>query len=860
MLTGFAIAAGVSFFVFPMTSRTVVVKQATGYIKGIQGAFKNQAAYLRSLEDADISGSPTESDDDTANDGITPNGELKKTTTATRFEIGPEAEKLKASIRALGELHGKLKGDLAFAKRELAYGKLDAEDLEQISKHLRGILLPLIGMGSVVNIFQRVSENLDRKDSEVDRRNTDDQGTDGTTDSKGTVKARWSEIMRALHSPVEEMTEAMDEGLQHVLYALELAKPPKNREAKREGNDTNNASEDVEAKGDAVKPGDKQFATYLAEKIEGFSQKRNVMLNNWSKQKTDAGLSSDRFDHLPHPAQMPDVDGHDQTQHQRNQWQIYLVLYLEFLLWSTGLAVLDFVRFADLKVQSGAMSKKRLVVPGMHRLRKWVMNLFKPEDSSTEHTPDSSELGSNYISAGDSLQIQKDPEHLPPTNAWQRLGNSIRSLSHVLGSQESAFGFRVACATLSVGIVAYLRDTHEFFTEQRLVWAMIMISIGMTSTAGSGVFGFFGRIVGTSVAMCTSLAIWYIVDGKTGGVITMLWLFIFIEVYFFVKFPRFAVISMLSMVSQVLIVGYELQVGKVGKTVATSSGQPYYPIYLLAPYRLACVAGGMTVAFIWTFFPYPLTTRSQLRKDLGVSLYLLAQYYSCVHATIGMRLEGNEGDENEKESPGRKLQKAREGIFTKELVLLAGLRQHSAFTAWEPTFGGKFPRKQYDAIIQGVQNILNNMALIAYATKSFTTSKGSPDKGPWMDDFSHLIKSLNATSQEVTSMLSLLSASVTSGNPLPPYLQPPPAFKMSARLEALDKDILSISHITEPGYSAFAVMQVASGMISGDLEKLITNVKSLVGEVDFSFHVISAAAASSAEGLLKDDVHKGKKN
>ena len=136
--------------------------------------------------------------------------------------------------------------------------------------------------------------------------------------------------------------------------------------------------------------------------------------------------------------------------------------------------------------------------------------------------------------------------------------------------------------------------------------------------------------------------------------------------------------------------------------MATANGQPFYPTYLLAPYRLACVAGGILVAFIWTFFPYPLTARSQLREDLGVSLYLLANFYSIIHTTIGLRIRGTEGNLESKESPGRKLQKARSKVYVKELMLLAGLRQHSTFTAWEPTFGGKFPKQQYDAIIQEV--------------------------------------------------------------------------------------------------------------------------------------------------------------
>lgn len=853
-LTGFAIATGVSFFIFPMSSRTVVLKQATGWIKGFQGALKHQATYLHSLENADIFGSPIQPDDDTESEARTPEEEPKKRPSPGKPTVVPEAEKLKASVRALGELHGKIHADLAFAKREIAYGNLDAEDLQQMHTLLRGILLPLTGMASVVDILQRVSDKHNHIAAQPDA-DFQKQSTPGSDEPE---RARWNDIMKSLHTPIDAMTEAMEEGLQHVLYALGLLKPPKTTESKLKNKSASDTSEDVEANGDTVRPGDKLFAVYLEKKIEKFSERRTLTMTEWTKQKIDARTFPERSGPVPQLSR--DLDTQAWTEHERTQRQLYLVLYLEFLLWSTGGAVLDFVRFADSKVQNGTMSKKHVVVPDMKRLRKWVMNSFKPEDSGTEHTPDSSEVGSTYIAAGDSLQMQKDPEHLPPTNAWQRFGNSMRNASHILGSPESAFGFRVACATLSVGIVAYLRDTQHFFIEQRLFWAMIMISIGMTTTAGSGVFGFFGRIAGTVIAMCTSLVIWYIVDGQPAGVITMLWLFMFVEGYFLIKYPRFAVIAMLSMVSQILIVGYELQVRKVGKTVATSNGQPFYPIYLLAPYRLAVVSGGMAVAFIWTFFPYPLTARSQLRKDLGVSLYLLAQFYGCVHTTIRMRLGGEEGDESDKGSPGRRLQKAREGLYTKELVLLAGLRQHSAFTVWEPTFGGKFPKKQYDAIIQGVQSILNYMALISYSTKSFSSRPGSPDKGPWMEAFNHLVQSLNVSSQEVTSMLSLLSASVTSGNPLPPYLKAPSAFKLTARLEALDADILSIDHVTEPGYSAFAVMQVASSMISDDLEKLLENVKALVGEVDFSFRVNSGSADSSTDGLLRGGDDKGKRD
>lgn len=81
---------------------------------------------------------------------------------------------------------------------------------------------------------------------------------------------------------------------------------------------------------------------------------------------------------------------------------------------------------------------------------------------------------------------------------------------------------------------------------------------------------------------------------------------------------------------------------------------------------------------------------------------------------------------------------------------------------------------------------------------------------------------MNVTSQELTSVLSLLSASVTSGTPLPPYLKAPEPYKLSVKLQAIDADILDIRHVTEPGYAAFAVIQVASSLISDDIGKLIS--------------------------------------
>jgi hypothetical protein len=80
-------------------------------------------------------------------------------------------------------------------------------------------------------------------------------------------------------------------------------------------------------------------------------------------------------------------------------------------------------------------------------------------------------------------------------------------------------------------------------------------------------------------------------------------------------------------------------------------------------------------------------------------MFLLANYWSCVKTTIDQRVHDEEGDPLDPASAGKRLEKMRRKILAKQIVLLSQLRQNSAFTAFEPTFGGKFPKKSYDAII-----------------------------------------------------------------------------------------------------------------------------------------------------------------
>ena len=135
----------------------------------------------------------------------------------------------------------------------------------------------------------------------------------------------------------------------------------------------------------------------------------------------------------------------------------------------------------------------------------------------------------------------------------------------------------------------------------------------MTPTAGQSLFSFVLRILGTVIAMVASFICYYIVNKHRAGVIVFLWLFTSLGMWVLLKKPQMAIIGIIrcvsyvrnssslqlmfcsSIVTDVLIIGYTLEVEKIGERVATSNGQEYLPIYQIGPYRLATVCAGLLV-------------------------------------------------------------------------------------------------------------------------------------------------------------------------------------------------------------------------------------------------------------------------
>ncbi|KAJ4362531.1 hypothetical protein N0V83_010625 [Neocucurbitaria cava] len=833
-LTGFGLATGVSLFIIPVTCRKVVSKEITGYIALLRGALGAHKGYIHSLEGTDMFGQTYVPEDEAK--------KKNKKDKERKAEMKPEIAAVKKTIGALQELHGKLTADLPFAKREIAYGKLTPDDFQTIYKHLRLISLPVMGLASVMDLFERGAE-INHWDGEANEYDEEQR--------RKTV-SEWNELFQFLHEPLDNIFQTLDDGLAHVLMRMQLVKPPKKKKGQNQ--------EDTEAKGDAIKPGDKDFAAHLEKQAAIFSRAKEPTLRRWVESKgiklsDDYFSSSEAIDEETLKL-LPSV-----TTRKRDQRQLYTVLYVMFLLNSISRATLEFVKFADEHDQ--ATAKKKLMWPGGRRFKKWVKSIFRSQDANQddETTVAGFDRNNTTVYMGEAYKSKKDPEHLPPSSAWEKFGDVIRSVAHFLRSNESAFGFRAACATMSIAIIAFLKHTQTFFAEQRLVWALIMVAISMTPTAGQSIFQFVLRIAGTAIAMVVAFLIWYIPAQHTAGVIVFVWIFVSIGFYIPLKRMDLVIVGLISVVTATMIVGYELQVRKIGVQAATATtGQPAYPIYELGPYRLATVVGGLAVAFFWTIFPYPITEHSALRQKLGGALYLSANFYSIMHEQVMARIRGDAGDEeNDKESPGYLLIKARNKVFAKQMLTLQGLKMHSNFVRWEFPLGGKFPVEEYEKIIALVSNIVQYTSLLGYASQPFTqpflyttpTNTSTPlspttermfphhASSQWIHDFRRVLTSSKVTSHEITSLLAMLSSSILNSQPLPPYLHAPGGYALGEKMEAIDCEILSLRHIAEPGYAAFAVMSVCTRCIHMDIEKLLRAVKGLVGELDFSFHVVS---------------------
>ena len=207
-----------------------------------------------------------------------------------------------------------------------------------------------------------------------------------------------------------------------------------------------------------------------------------------------------------------------------------------------------------------------------------------------------------------------------------------------------------------------------------------------------------------------------------------------------------------------------------------------------------------------------MTSRSQVRKLLGRGLFVLANFYSCIHTTIEVWIE-------DAQSPPS-LAKTRETLFSEEMTLITVMRMFSQFMVYEPPVDGKFPKSTYDSIISEIQPIVISLALMAKKPEGLGGISSQQEK-KWLRRLASVIESTDFNSHHITSLLCHLSAAVSTGTVLPPYLSPPEPFPLARKLRTLNDGLLDRGNAEGLAFSAFASLEVLSSLVNINLAKLI---------------------------------------
>ena len=330
----------------------------------------------------------------------------------------------------------KLLVDMTAGKLEVAWGKTDSSDVEEIARLLRALLIPTLGLGLKGELFTDTADPT-------------------------------------MHFPSEfsQMGHFMNLAYDHITIKLGLATQPKNP-----------ASADLEAASLHHMVGLPNFGGKFREAVETFCAGRGKRVTTWTREKTDNWKMRKEITRT--------------SLHSKErflQQHLYKLLYIEQLMENSSRSALDLIMFVDLKSQT----KNHLILPTSFLQGHWQHFRHAPEDPEHSVTRSESRLQeTNIPTEGHFNMIDAEIEHLPPETIWERQSDHFRTIGHVLKSPESVFGLRVTLATLSTGIAAFLENSQEFFQRNRLVWALVMSTIGMSWTSGQSVLAFSSGCLG----------------------------------------------------------------------------------------------------------------------------------------------------------------------------------------------------------------------------------------------------------------------------------------------------------------------------------------------------------------------------
>jgi hypothetical protein len=109
---------------------------------------------------------------------------------------------------------------------------------------------------------------------------------------------------------------------------------------------------------------------------------------------------------------------------------------------------------------------------------------------------------------------------------------------------------------------------------------------------------------------------------------------------------------------------------------------------------------GVILAFIFTIFPFPITSRDILRQDVAYELHLLSNVYSLSQTRMNLAVLSD----GTKESQVLRKQMGKQGF--KCIAVQTRCKENLAYSSWEPNMLYRFPKKTYADLLSSMERYL----------------------------------------------------------------------------------------------------------------------------------------------------------
>ncbi|KAI0653782.1 hypothetical protein C8Q70DRAFT_927041 [Cubamyces menziesii] len=475
--------------------------------------------------------------------------------------------------------------------------------------------------------------------------------------------------------------------------------------------------------------------------LEAFNQGLKDSLHRFRKQKRHRVLDPYRsaFD----PKHVRSLSGIHEAPPHRYLFHCYMYQYHLMRFASILTEVLDTI----IKLEKENL-KARLWLPKIpiRKMLEWSpWNPSEDMDKVDDEDPDIIQGIQPEWNEDLGATRRRDPDALPPTNAFQHLMHWLYENVTALGRGNALFALKAGLLTVILCIPSFLKGSAAFAYRERFVWGIFMGQLTLARFRGDTTFGLVARIISTFMGGLVGAAMWYISTGSGNGNPYGLAAVVGVCAPFFfygrLYWPVPPMTNIIFFVTAALVLGFSWQ--------NTHTTLPFrFMGWQLAWRRFVLVVAGVSAAFVFSFLPPSTTLRKYQRKTMSTTVSELGSVYCSIVSFANTR-------EHQEVARGEIMQSlvAIRLKLKRSLVLRTNI-------VYEFSLRGRWPSHRY-------QKILDLQLQIAYLL-SHLMSVVEHLEPAWSRAFLRRTRFLDADFQgDVLAVISMVSTALRTGNPLP---------------------------------------------------------------------------------------------